>query len=220
MPKSIDDYENALLGRNIPILPLDNKWHRLMVGLEKTKEMKKDEEEIKELLKTQGRLNTEIKRAKALKKKLMDEIVGGMDDDDGGDKSEQNKNQIEECNDLIEAKTEELHELPNQIGEINYRLMLATMEQCYDIIQENTGGIEEISDWIANIRVELKKNVVRKQEMELKNQEIYSYMHDIFGASVIDLFDMKYNPGENMLHKKEEKKPAKEPEFKQEDVIQ
>ena len=42
--------------------------------------------------------------------------------------------------------------------------------------------------------------------MELKNQEIYTYMHDIFGASVIDLFDMKYNPGENMLHKKEEKK--------------
>ena len=40
----------------------------------------------------------------------------------------------------------------------------------------------------------VKKNVVRKQEMEIANQEIYSYMHDIFGAEVIDLFDMKYNP--------------------------
>ena len=206
MSKSIDVYENALLGRNIPILPLDNKWHRLMVGLEKTKDMKKDEEEIKELLKLQGRLNSEIKKAKAYKQKLMNDIVGGMDEDNGGEGQEDKKNQIEECNELIEKKTEELHELPNQIGEINYRLMVATMEQCYDIIQENTSGIDEISEWISNIRIELKKNVVRKQEMELKNQEIYTYMHDIFGASVIDLFDMKYNPGENMLHKKEEKK--------------
>ena len=192
MSKSIDVYENALLGRNIPILPLDNKWHRLMVGLEKTKDMKKDEEEIKELLKLQGRLNSEIKKAKAFKQKLMNDIVGGMDEDNGGEGQEDKKRQ--------------LHELPNQIGEINYRLMVATMEQCYDIIQENTSGIDEISEWISNIRIELKKNVVRKQEMELKNQEIYTYMHDIFGASVIDLFDMKYNPGDNMLHKKEEKK--------------
>ncbi len=206
MSKSIDVYENALLGRNIPILPLDNKWHRLMVGLEKTKDMKKDEEEIKELLKLQGRLNSEIKKAKAFKQKLMNDIVGGMDEDNGGEGQEDKKRQIEECNDLIDKKMEELHELPNQIGEINYRLMVATMEQCYDIIQENTSGIDEISEWISNIRIELKKNVVRKQEMELKNQEIYTYMHDIFGASVIDLFDMKYNPGDNMLHKKEEKK--------------
>lgn len=24
------------------------------------------------------------------------------------------------------------------------------------------------------------------------NQELYSYMHDIFGAEVIEIFDMKY----------------------------
>lgn len=206
MSKSIDVYETALLGRNIPILPLDNKWHRLMVGLEKTKSMKQDEEEIKELLKLQGRINTDIKKAKALKQKLMNDIVGGMDSQDGENTQADNKRQIEECNNLIDKKQEELTEIPEKLSEINYRLMLATMEQCYDIIQENTEGIDEIADWIANIRVELKKNVVRKQEMELKNQEIYTYMHDIFGAEVIDIFDLKYNPGENMLHKKEERK--------------
>ena len=66
MGQNDDVFENALLGRNVPILPLDNKWHRLMVGLDKTKEMKADEEEIKELLKRQGKLNTDIK---VLKKK-------------------------------------------------------------------------------------------------------------------------------------------------------
>lgn len=45
---------------------------------------------------------------------------------------------------------------------------------------------------VAAIRVELKKRLIRKQEMEQMNQELYSYMHDIFGAEVIEIFDMKY----------------------------
>ena len=46
---------------------------------------------------------------------------------------------------------------------------------------------KEIDDWIANIRVELKKNVIRKQNRDINNREIYSYLHDIFGAEVLDL---------------------------------
>ena len=30
--------------------------------------------------------------------------------------------------------------------------------------------------------------------MEYQNRQIYSYMHDLFGAEVIDLFDMQYDP--------------------------
>ena len=31
-------------------------------------------------------------------------------------------------------------------------------------------------------------------EKEMMNHQLYSYMHDIFGAEVIEIFDMKYNP--------------------------
>ena len=34
--------------------------------------------------------------------------------------------------------------------------------------------------------------MIRKQEMEQRNHAIYSYMHDVFGAEVIDIFDMQY----------------------------
>ena len=51
------------------------------------------------------------------------------------------------------------------------------------------------------MRIELKKNLVRKQEKELKNHALYSYMHDIFGAEVIEIFDMKYNPEEKFPKK-------------------
>ena len=69
--------------------------------------------------------------------------------------------------------------------------MIRTMEMCYEVLQVNTKEIEEIGAWINEVRVELKKNIVRKQEKEIKNHELYSYMHDVFGADVVEIFDIK-----------------------------
>lgn len=41
------------------------------------------------------------------------------------------------------------------------------------------------------MRVELKKKVLIKQDKELKNTEIYSYMHDLLGPDMIEIFDNK-----------------------------
>lgn len=193
MSRTDDVYKPALSGKKIPLLPLDNKWYKLMSGYTMTEQMTADEEEIKELLKKQGRLNTSLKELKKKKNHLMAQIVGNMDEE-AGSTMDDIKEQIEECNRTMDEYMDELIDIPKLLNEINYRLMLGTMELCYDSIKTNTDAINEIGDWIDNIRKELKLNVVRKQEKEYKNQQIYSYMHDIFGADVIDIFDMKYNP--------------------------
>ena len=94
----------------------------------------------------------------------------------------------------LEAYQDELLELPKQIDELNIQLMLITMDCCYETMQENTEEIEAIGQWVTDIRIELKKRLIRKQEMEQRNQAIYAYMHDVFGAEVIDMFDMQYQP--------------------------
>lgn len=126
-------------------------------------------------------------------------------------RADESKRLINECNEKIEAYEDELLELPGEIDRVNRELMLATMEICYDRLKENEKEIEETAKWIAKIRVELKKKLIRKQEKELMNQELYAYMHDIFGADVIDIFDMKYQgpQTENI-----EKKPAESKENK------
>lgn len=198
-------YEKALKGKRVPVLTLDNKWHRLFSMMEPDKILKETENELNTLLKRQGKLNTESKSIKAIKKKLMDEIVQLMDSNDKSSekKVEENRRLIEECNEKLEEYQDELLDIPVLINKVNHRLMIRTMELCYDLLQSNTTEIQEISEWIAKIRVELKKNIVRKQEKEIKNFELYSFMHDIFGADVIEIFDLKYNPMETMLKKKE-----------------
>ncbi len=194
MAKKEDVFKPALFGKRIPIISLDNKWYKLMAGIEHTQHMQELEAELKELLKRQGKLNTESREIRARKSKLMEEIVGVMDEEGGKQKQSDYSSQINALNQKLDEYQEELLDLPKEIDRVNFELMLDTMEICYDQIADNTQRINEISEWIAGMRIELKKNVVRKQEAELKNQQIYSYMHDIFGAEVIDIFDMKYNP--------------------------
>ncbi len=202
MSRSEDVYKPAISGKKIPVLTLDHKWHRLFTQIDTNSEIKSLENELNELLKRQGKINSETKEIKALKSKLMEEMrSASMESDaDSNPKIEENKKLIDECNEKLDSYQDEALELPAQINEINKKLMIATMEVCYDDIKEGTEEINEISQWIDEIRVELKKKVVRKQEKQQRIQDLYSYMHDIFGADVIEIFDMKYNPEENKLH--------------------
>lgn len=200
-----DIYLKALQGKRIPVLTLDHKWHHLFSMMEPDKELTQKEEELNTLLKRQGKLNTESKNIRKIKKKLMDDIVQLMEKDDVSSqkKTEENRRLIEECNEKLDEYQDELLDLPKKIDEVNRALMLRTMEMCYEVLQVNSAEIQEIGQWIDNIRVELKKNVIRKQEKEIKNNELYTFMHNIFGAEVIEIFDMKYDPSENMPKKKE-----------------
>lgn len=202
MKRTEDVYKQALKGKKIPVLTLDNKWHRLFTQADSNAQIEALVKELNELLMRQGKLNTECKEIKHIKKKLMDEIVQATADmekvlDKKTEKKlEENKRLIGECNEKLEEYTDELRMLPGEIDYVNNRLMLATMETCYEYLHDNTAEIEEIEQWVKEIRIELKKKLVRKQEKELKNHALYSYMHDIFGADVIEIFDMKYNPAD------------------------
>lgn len=201
MSRSDEVYIPAINSKKIPILTLDHKWHRLFTQIESNSEIASLENELNELLKKQGKINTETKDIKKLKSKLMEEIVAlSMDADANEQQIEEKKKLVDDCNSKLDVYQDDNLELPQKINEINKKLMIATMEVCYDDIQSGTQEINEISDWIENIRVELKKNVVRKQEKQQRIQDLYAYMHDIFGADVIEIFDMKYNPEENKLH--------------------
>lgn len=209
-------FKTALSGKKIPILTLDNKWHKLFTQTEITPSIKNLENELTDLVKRQGKLNTESKDIKKIKKKLMDEIVliaDGLVKEPDNKKllrdMTEHKRLVKECNEKLESYEEELVLLPRKIDKINRELMLSSMEVCYKKIRENTSEIDALDAWIKETRRELKKKAVRKQEKEELNNQLYAYMHDIFGADVIELFDMKYQPGSAAGKEKQAKRGRK-----------
>lgn len=190
-----EKFKAALEKAQVPTLVLDNKWHRLLKRINgNTKEIAALEKELTDLLKRQGKINNEIKSLKKIKTDLMNEIVSSMDDKKSDKKIKDNKILISQANDKMDGYEDELLELPREIDRVNKELMLRTMEICYDRISDYTDEIEEIANWIRDIRIELKKNVIKKQEIEMTNADLYTFMHNIFGHDVMDLFDMRYEP--------------------------
>ena len=198
MSRTDEVFKPALSGRKIPVLTLDNKWHQLFTKAEPDREIKRLENELNTLLKKQGKANTEIKELKKLKNRLMGEIVHLADEATGGKdknaekKLEENTKLINECNEKTQEYEDQLMELPREIDRVNKELMIKTMEICYDTLKRNKEEIDETSKWISFVRVELKKRLIRKQEQEQMNQDIYTYMHNVFGPDVIDMFDLEY----------------------------
>ena len=153
------------------------------------------ESQLKEILERQGRLTQELKDLKKVKSSLMQNIVEHMDAEEDKEthsrQMDENKRLIEEVKEKIAANEDALLEIPKEIQTCNDALMMETMTFCYDRLRTNCKEAEEIAEWIKKVRVELKKNIIRKQNREINNKEIYAYMHDIFGKDIINLFDVQ-----------------------------
>jgi Mg2+ and Co2+ transporter CorA len=192
------DFDTVVKNKKLPILTLDGRWHELFPDDAKTARVKELEQEVNNLLKKQGKMVNDIKDMKKLKNSLIKDIVVNMDI--GTDiigkakekKLDQNKQYIKELNDKIDQAMDELADIPYQIKAVNEVLMAESMKICYDLLGENKQAIAEIADWIGNVREELKKKILQKQDMEIKNNLIYTYMHDILGAELMEAFDQEH----------------------------
>lgn len=158
--------------------------------------MQELESQLKEILERQGRLTQELKDLKKVKSSLMQNIVEHMDAEEDKEthsrQMDENKRLIEEVKEKIAANEDALLEIPKEIQTCNDALMMETMTFCYDRLRTNCKEAEEIAEWIKKgPGVELKKNIIRKQNREINNKEIYAYMHDIFGKDIINLFDVQ-----------------------------
>lgn len=185
------DFKSALIGKTVPLLILDQKWHRLFAVHGKTDEIKVLESKLHSLLSEQSKLNTRLKELKRLKGKLLDEIVQNMEENEK--KVEENKRFVDEINEKLDECEEKLVDIPYQIRETNDELMLLSMDYFYEKIRVNQKESVEIEEWINQVRIDLKKNIIRKQNRDINNREMYAYLHDIFGPEVIDIFDIKYD---------------------------
>lgn len=194
------NFNSVVKNKKLPILTLDARWHELFPEEAKGIQMKELEQKVNQLLKMQGKLVNDIKDMKKLKKSLIRDIMVNMDigtdiiGKSKGKKLDKNKQFIQELNQKIDIASEKLVEIPYKIKESNEELMAESMRICYDRMQKNNEEISIITSWIAKTRDELKQKILVKQDMESDNTLIYTYMHDILGAEMIEAFDRELSP--------------------------
>lgn len=200
MSLTIEEVKKNVAYKRLPIVILDERWHRLFPEKEKTSEIRKLEKNLNELLKRQGQITNDLKALKKIKASLMKEILENSEVEGESDSKRQklmarNQKLLIEAKEKIEALEEEEFEIPEKIRTANIELMIEGVDECYRRIHQNYKDIQLLGVLINEMRTELKKHVVDKQDKEIMNTEIYSYMHDILGPEMMEIFDNSTGPG-------------------------
>lgn len=178
--------------RDIPILILDERYNIVMPDKDKTPRIRKLEARVSSILKKQGKVTNEIKELRQLKQRLVQKIVDNMDGDgDKHHKATMNKAQklMQDAKERLEALEDQELDIPRELRDANLELLMEFVQVNYERLNSNREDIELLDKWISDTRVELKKRLLIKQDKEMKNTNIYAYMHDLLGPDLIDLFD-------------------------------
>ena len=167
-------------------MTLDERYHVLFPEKDKTDEIRECEKKLNDLLKRQGQINDDLKEVHKIKDKLMQSIIDNVEN---MELSESKRQKLMATNQklIIEAKLK-IEELEQEQLDIPYKIRNANIKLVIECVQK-------LAAWIDVTRTELKRRIIIKQDKEIANTNIYTYMHDLLGPEMMEVFDNKEENG-------------------------
>lgn len=192
-------FDRKVLRRNdICLLTLDERWNSLFANAQKTPEILKCEEKLKELLKQQARLIAESKEIAARKRLCMDKIIQltpevfDKNNEDAKKDMQACEKEIKQINDRLPKIEVELENIPDLVREANIGLLEQTVNIVYFKIRSNQKRVEELEKLIEETRTKLKEYIDEKELLAQDDNDIYSYFHDLLGPEELEKLDKEF----------------------------
>lgn len=192
---------HSLQNKNVPLLILDEKWLEIFPEHLQNDVIRKKVLELNDLLKKQGQQLEQIKGIKRYKSQMMQEIVDNMGADESAigrlkqKKMDKSQKKILELNEELKQTEDSLSELPYQIRQANAELMVESTHICYGRFRVNKERMQELDAEIAELKEKLKMCVLEQQEREMQDSKMYTYLHSLLGARLMEQLDRKLENG-------------------------
>ena len=191
------EYVNDILkSKKLPIVLLDPLWLSAKEHI-KSKTIEKAEKELQELLKEQGRLNTDFKEYTVVKQNFLKEILvvsnRAQETNSEADLEELNKlhQSTLSANKKLEEIEARLETIDEEINEKNKEIISEMIAVGYSYIENYKEQNEELENEITALREEMLKKNNKKKENDIFLKEIYNYLHSIVGREHIEILDKK-----------------------------
>ena len=186
--------ENILKKNKIPILINYEPWLKMFKndGSELIKALKI---ELEEAVLEKRDLERSINSLQSRKPKLMAKIIlisnelNEKNNDIAINDLEELKTEMEEINEEIENVFIRLEFLPKIIQEKNEELLKETITYLYENLNFGEERIAEIDRFINQLREQLNKHRIEKEELENRVNNIYHFLHSILGAAEMEKLD-------------------------------
>lgn len=186
---------HSLQNKNVPLLILDEKWLEIFPEHLQNAAIRSMVSELNDLLKKQGRQADEVKGLKRYKSQMMQEIVQYMGADESAlgrlkqRKLDKNQKKILELNEQLQATEDSLSDMPYRIRQVNAELMVESTRVCYERFQTNKERLSELDGEVAQLREKLKLKLLEKQEREMQDSKMYTYLHSMLGPQLMEELD-------------------------------
>lgn len=190
--------KNILRKNNVSILILDERWNNLFVNTEKSTEILKLENDLRELLKEQARLSTEAKDITHRKKNHMDKIIHltteafEKDNEDARNEMQVCQKEIMQINDRIGEIQQDIDSIPERIKQTNLDLLEKTINLFYFNMRDNQDRVKELDQLIVETREKIKQYIDEKESLSQDYHNIYTYFHDLLGREQLEKLDKQY----------------------------
>lgn len=186
---------HSLQNKNVPLLILDEKWLEIFPEHLQNAPIRSMVSELNELLKKQGRQADEVKGLKRYKSQMMQEIVQYMGTDESAlgrlkqRKLDKNQKKILELNEQLQETEDSLSDMPYRIRQVNAELMVESTRVCYERFHTNKERLSALDEEIAQLRERLKLRLLEKQEREMQDSKMYTYLHSMLGPQLMEQLD-------------------------------
>ena len=195
--KKDDDFARFVKINKLPILILDETFNYVFKN-KKTERMLELEEEIKELLKEQGRLNEQCGRLEKSKKIRLSKILnlsGELNEKNSSAAEEMGKNQntVGLINDEIENMKKRLSQLPLIIDEKNYELFSEAVKISYNDVSKISSKIKKLEPELQKLRAKLKEKTDIKDVLDDEYKEKSLFLRKFIGHEGIQILDERFD---------------------------
>ena len=192
--KEIELDENIILKNKIPILIKEENWIALFSEVN-DKTIQNYKKDLQELLKEEVKLELKIDKLQKDKKKCMImilEISNAINNEEKVeevDLLDEYKAKIHDINDKIDELTFELENIPQDIRDVNYELLKATVKYGYSKLKSNEKKLEEVTCEFDELRERLKGLLNEKINYEESINATYTFLHGMLGSKEMEKLD-------------------------------
>lgn len=197
--KSKKQFENYIDIKNLPILILDEDWLNYFKKDDKNNDIIETEEELRQLIKEQGKINDQTKQLSASKKNVLSQILTQSNDvvekgtSSAKAKLEKSKNKVSEINNTLNDLEQQSDLLPDKIEEVNNKLFQLSVKQAYNKIGKHMKELKKYEANIDKLRAQLAEETAKKEKLEETLKSSMDFLADYIGDEGIRQLNKKYN---------------------------
>ncbi len=195
--KKTEDFAQLVQIKNLPVLILDETFNYAFKD-NKTEKMKAIEEELRELLKEQGGLNSEYEKLIKTKKIRLSEILNLSGEIDESFSSETvkkmgtNQELVGHINEKLSEMEKRLEIIPELIEKKNYELFSEAVKMSYNNIADLHIKIKNLEPEVQKLKDKLREKMNEKEKADAEYKEKSLFLRTFIGHEGIQILEERY----------------------------